>query len=155
MADHDDGRVSSDARLIRDRFGDILHERLKVLSLQSGLGVRKPSGSISGPLSETVVVHGVAVPANSKFLHGVLEAFRSAPNDLDATRPACSASRLSRHGGSLLERIVIDRTFGRRIANEHRNVSRGTRNPAILDEGGERGLGAALMRMRRAPMAGA
>ena len=73
MADYDDGRISSDARLIRDRFADILHERLKVPSRQSGLGVRKPSGSISGRVRKTVVIHGVAVPPNAKFLHRVLE----------------------------------------------------------------------------------
>ena len=78
MADYDDGRIPSDARLIRDRFADILHERVKIPSRQSGLAVRKPSGSISGRISKTVVIHGIAVPPNAKFLHGVLETFTSA-----------------------------------------------------------------------------
>jgi hypothetical protein len=73
MTNYDDGRISSDTRLIRDRFADILHERLKVPSRQSGLAVRKPSSSISGRVSKTVVIHGVAVPPNAKFLHRILE----------------------------------------------------------------------------------
>jgi hypothetical protein len=73
VADYDDGRISSDACLIRDRFGDILYERLKVPRRQSWLAVRKPSGSISGLVSKTVVIHGIAVPPNAEFLHGGLE----------------------------------------------------------------------------------
>src|SRR4051812_50047684 len=72
MADGDDQRILSSPRLVRNRLGEVLHERLEVLAGHPRTVMRKPASSIGGPLREAVMGERVAVAANSEFLHWLL-----------------------------------------------------------------------------------
>src|SRR5437879_5673178 len=85
MVDGDDGRVLSEARLVRNRLAEILHERLEVFVGQSRPGMRKPVSSIRGPLGQAVMVKGVAIAPDSEFLHAFPRAATSLGSGCDSS----------------------------------------------------------------------
>src|SRR2546425_4711033 len=69
VANEHDGRISTKANLVDDGPGNVLDQRLKVVSGELWLGAREPPGRIGRVCGHAVVVQGFSIPSHSEFAH--------------------------------------------------------------------------------------
>jgi len=109
------GRISTKANLINDGVGNVLDQRLKVVSREPWLGVREPLGGVGRVCSHAVVVQGFSIPSHSEFAHVSLFACRTAAcasrrhctRRMDAVLPFRRWLLLLRRFGPLLVAIEL------------------------------------------------
>src|SRR5439155_70475 len=109
------GRISTKANLINAGVGNVLDQRLKVVSREPWLGVREPLGGVGRVCSHAVVVQGFSIPSHSEFAHVSLFACRTAAcasrrhctRRMDAVLPFRRWLLLLRRFGPLLVAIEL------------------------------------------------